>query len=225
LERDGQRVVDFGERVAEDGADEARGRRVRRTRANDDRRQPRRAAVDEPLPRVVVDEQLAHRLGRAVGRLRGLLGRVRDGLGHGRRAEGADRAREDDAGPGAEPAARFEHIARAVEIDVQSAVKRDLPLAAQDRGQVEDDARALAEDAAELLRISDVVVWQIEHHELLDGLAEERSALAEAAGEAPADKAAPARDDDANHPLTLALAGRVRQARRAGPLELPESAA
>ena len=92
------------ERLADDAAGKGRQRGIRPARAHADRRQSQRAAVDEAAPRVVVDEQLAHRLLRAVRRLR----RQRGGLGHDLRQRAAVHraaAGEDDARPVAAGAA------------------------------------------------------------------------------------------------------------------------
>ena len=101
-----------------------------------DGRQAQGAAVDEALAAVVVDQQLADRLLRAVGGLR----RQRRVVGQGRRhvaAEHRDRAGEDQARGLRQRAAGFEHGAGAVEIDAHAQIEIGLGGGADDGGEME----------------------------------------------------------------------------------------
>ena len=108
LRSTGQTASGAGQRLADDAAGEGRGRLVRLARPHDDGRQAQRAAVDEALAALVVDQQFADRLLDAVGGLR----RQRRLVGQGRRhvaAEDGDRAGEDDPRRPRQGAAGFEH--------------------------------------------------------------------------------------------------------------------
>ncbi len=65
--------------------------------ANDHRTQAARATVQDSLPRVVVHEQFARCLGRAVDRLGDRARQVGDGLRHRGAAEDCERAREHES--------------------------------------------------------------------------------------------------------------------------------
>ena len=87
--RHGADRVDARQRLADDAARERRRGLVRLAGPHGDRRQAQAAPVDEALARHVVDQQLADRLLRAVGRLR----RERRVVGDRDRAAGRRRPR------------------------------------------------------------------------------------------------------------------------------------
>ena len=143
------------ERLADDATGEGRQRGIGPARAHTDRGQPQRPAVDEAAPRVVVDEQLAHRLLRSVRRLR----RQRGGLGHDvrqgaavdRTAAGEDESRLMPAG-----ATDLEQQAGAVEIDPHPEIEIGLRLAAHHRREVKHRGRAGVDEPIEKRAIGDV---------------------------------------------------------------------
>ena len=83
-----------GERLADDAGEERGGGAVRPAGPHGHRHQPRRAAVDEALARVVGDQVLADQLVRAVGGLRRGQGVVGDEVGQGRDGSGPNTATE-----------------------------------------------------------------------------------------------------------------------------------
>ena len=116
---------------------------------------PQAAPVEEALARVVVDQQLAHRLLRAVGRLRRQRLRVRHDVGQ-RAAEHGDRAREHDLGRMGEGAAAFEQVPRRVDVDAPAEVEVRLGLAAHHRGEVKDAVGVAADRRGDERGVGDV---------------------------------------------------------------------
>ncbi len=151
----GQTASLTGERLADHRGGKGRGGAVGPPRPHDDGRQPERAAVDKPLAAVVVDQQFADRLLRAVGGLRGQRGVVADRRRQ-RAAIDRERAGEHHARAGAERAAGVEHGARAVEIDAIAEIGVGLGLAADHRGEVEHRMGAGRDHPAHRLAVGDV---------------------------------------------------------------------
>src|SRR5690606_24626201 len=85
------------QRLAQDVGEEARRGEIGLAGADDDGGQPDADAIHEALARVVVEEQLADRLLRAVAGERRRKELVADGLGE-RRPEYRDRRGEDEPG-------------------------------------------------------------------------------------------------------------------------------
>ena len=106
-------------------------------------------AVDKALARIVVEQQFADRLLRAVAGERGGEELVADGIGE-RRAEHGDRRGEDEprlvGRLAALEADGFEQKARAVEIDAIALLEIGLCLARNDRSEMEDQVRALGDE-------------------------------------------------------------------------------
>ena len=143
------------QRLADHRRGEGRGGAVRPARPHDDGRQAQRPAVDKPLAPVIVDQELADRLLRAVGALRRQRRVVADRVRQ-RAAINRERAGEDRAWVRAERAAGVEHGAGAVEIDPVAEIGVGLGLAADDRGEMEDRVGAGADQRPDRGAVGDV---------------------------------------------------------------------
>lgn len=127
------------QRLADDAAGKRRGRLVRLARPHADGGQAQHAAIDEAFARIVVDQQLAHRLLRAVGGLRGDRAAIVD---HRRQlaAEHRQRTGEDELHARRPVARRFQQLAGGIEIDLHAEIEIALRMAADDGRQVEQHA-------------------------------------------------------------------------------------
>lgn len=110
------------ERLADDPADEATRRRRGFPGADTDRGKAQRKPVDEPSSGVVVDQDLADELLRAVGALRVGEDRLVDDGGEGRTIDGLARG-VDDAEAGFHAADRLEEGACRVDVDAHAEVE------------------------------------------------------------------------------------------------------
>jgi hypothetical protein len=116
-----------GSRMIEEAKVE--GGAVRPAGTNDDSRQAHSAAVDKAFAAVIIDQQLADRLLRAVRGLRRQRRFVAD-RGRQRAAIDRERAREHHPWAGLERAAGIEHRAGAFEIDAVAEIGVGFGLAA-----------------------------------------------------------------------------------------------
>ena len=139
------------EGLANDPREKARSGTVGLAGPHADRGQADADAVEEAAARIVGQQQLCHRLLRAVACQRRAEELVADRLGK-RRAEHRDRRGEDDARlvAGADSADRLEELARAVQIDAVALLEIRLGLARDDGREMKNDARALGHELVRL---------------------------------------------------------------------------
>ena len=141
---DRQHGVQTGQRLADDAREKARGCLVRLARTHHDGRQADAHAVKEPFAGIIIQQQLADHLLRAIaGHRRGDEGvgdLVLEGRAKHRDGRGIDHARVI-VGP-LRPD-RLEQIAGAVQIDGIALVEIGLGLARDDGGQMKDHVRAI----------------------------------------------------------------------------------
>jgi len=113
------------------------------------------SAVDEPAPRVVLDQQLSHRLLRPVRGLRHQLVQLRHDVGQ---LAAVDRAaaREDDPRAMTARAADLQQRSRRVEVDAHAEIEIRLSLAADNGSKVKDRGGIGVDQALEQRRIGNV---------------------------------------------------------------------
>jgi hypothetical protein len=134
-----------GQRLPDDAGEEARRRPVGAPRAHADRRQPDRPSAQEALAGVIGQQLLADDLLRAVAGLRVRRGLIGHDIGQGvigRGAEGRHGTGVDHDRSGPERTARSEQRLGGTQVRPDAEVKIGLALAADRRGQVEDDVGA-----------------------------------------------------------------------------------
>src|SRR5258706_11983709 len=209
--RNGTIDVHARHRLADDAARERRRREVRLAGAHDDRRQSERPAVNETLARVIGDEIFVDDFLRAVGGLRRGSRRIVE-YAWKLSSEGGEGAREDELRWRGKVAAGFEERAAAIEVHAIAEVEIGLGAAAHDRGEVIDARRVLAEGFLDYGGGSDVARHALEwipgrcrrcgaRDDTRERDVKERDlgvgmALGEARGEARADEAATAGNED-----------------------------
>ena len=134
----GQDVLLALQGLPENARRPAGGRRVGHARADHDGRETHRPAVDIALSGVVVDAELAERLGHAIGRLRRVTGPVIDLFREVAAAEHGERRGKHQPGRALARPRGLQDVQPAVQVDPHGEVEVLLASGRNDGGQMED---------------------------------------------------------------------------------------